>query len=354
MFTKFSSKFLFTLLISINIGSVFASQSGGVRGGGTGVTCDNKSAVTIEEFEAYRLNMPILLPTDRNEIEQWVRNFISNDELYENWHKIWTQNGHYDSWETIEKKTFNKIRDVKQFKTGFEKLGLNIEKTNFELENDDKYPVPKNCKKISLSLFQEGKILKTENQLGLSELSKRALELHESFYMLGTNNFGHYFPIKTQKLVTELLSSPKPSGKILDDYSEIQKNNFTHLTGIYASLGGLQSYKVRCPDLIIYIVESDNVASETFVTHKEDLNLTTIETRMVNFPLKETKIREVRSHYEFYDYTLSNHRHEGLHLKRDIKDNVRSDASCSYSKQNVSTQKAQEWNRVILNAFSEN
>lgn len=258
--------------------STFAGNSAGVRGGGTGISCHGQTAITLEEYIVkHHKKSSISIPKYRFLMQFWVKSKLKDEKLYQQWKEIWDNLGEYENWPIFSDfQDFNhKVSNAffESFLDDINILNIFFERLPYDhnLENDDYIKIPHFCKKRALSYIQrlsDSKFFyvhKSDNiNNGLSQISKRILELHESFFILGMKKYGHLLPKRTQEMIISLITNSNIKNK---------KNNFKVNNAISKKSGlyFLKNFKKEderrffCPRFFILISDQSNLISQTNV-----------------------------------------------------------------------------------------
>jgi hypothetical protein len=235
----FKNKFSFLLkplvqaLFFICCSMQFANaQSGGARGGGTGIWCDGSARpITLEEFMIQKLNLELpmpagKMPTERSLIAPWFAHQLHfNREFAENLNLAWQQVGAYDDWKPIHAQEISEalvggsVEEDSTLLTQMKKLlaSLGIPEAETaapvdKLVGDDYFEIPANCKKVQLSMIVDGTVKKNQD-LQPSEMTKRFLELHEALYFLGMSQYQHVLPYRSREVLIQLARSDRSALK---------------------------------------------------------------------------------------------------------------------------------------------
>ncbi len=275
-------KYLF-FLISLIVFSSHCFATAGARGGGTGISCPGKRVMTLEEYLLEEKNKKIDLPPSyyiggalqRYQIEKRVGRVLGKETgLFKEWKKIWRKNGDYDYWDNYSLKDeidflISNKKNIKfMSRYGFEINKLKIKEF---LEFDDNVSIPSECKKEQLSVIRSDKPYKTSD-FKLSSTTKRTLELHESFFLLGMSRYRHFFPVKTRNLVMDIISN-SDARESLEKFSRNFNRVFQSYSDIYflaAPSFPLSRHKeeIACPAMLSYLMEDNENIYETMVLNK--------------------------------------------------------------------------------------
>jgi len=216
---------LFSLIGVVSFLGLFTNDAwpgsgAGARGGGTGIICqDGQSPVSLEEFFIHSKLKSVEIPTSRRMAAQWfTRNLKSSPELLRRFINTWENLGAFDTWEFVEDdQARDKIldRDSFEHRTGasiiraLKTLDIDFDSQGgaLPLIHDDFIKIPEDCRKIQLSALVDNHAIRFVKPNDLSEGTKRYLEAHEAFYLIGMNFYDHQLPIRTRDLITKITTS---------------------------------------------------------------------------------------------------------------------------------------------------
>lgn len=258
---------LLLILLSLN---VLAKDSAGARGGGTGISCDEKIPIMMEEYLASLNKKRVSIPSHRFLVKLWMKTKIRDNEFYNKWEKVWEDLGQYDSW-TISSNTkeFTSSLNSLIVQNFFDQIQVQDDFSIFGIENDDYIEVPKNCQKKQLSIILKNytdikpyDVYRSYENYELTKRTKRILELHESFFILGMKDYEHIFPKKTQNLVLSLITNFDIQ-KAIESFKKISKYSNKSALYLLKNFKKNDNRRFHCPRFFILLFEKGSFLTQT-------------------------------------------------------------------------------------------